>query len=294
MNLINQANINLFKKLPVPSDLFRGSNFPVQRIPEEVLVFFRGNPQDAMAYGDLAQHHRFVLCFCFKTEGSVQVDADMFDLKPLEGCLIFPYQPHHFTHFEGDEIAWLFISFDLKDSDWLDDPLRNAIFSMDKEVVHLLNRMVGNRINQRGGMLPSQLVLLFEHLLNSSTIARKTTATHRLDKQLHRHANLSSVLGFIHQNLNSPIKVGDVVAKSGCSETVLRDLFEKYLNTSIAAYIRKMRVLRACHLLATSSETVGTISDRCGFSSQYIFSRTFKRVAGCSPSAYRRIDRANH
>lgn len=293
MNIINQANINLFKQLSVPSDLFRGSNFPVQRIPEEVLVFFRGNPQDAMAYGDLAQHHRFVLCFCFKTEGSVQVDADMFDLKPLEGCLIFPYQPHHFTHFEGEEIAWLFISFDLKDSDWL-DPLRNTIFSVNNETVDLLNQMAKNCINQRGEMLPSQLVLLFERLLNSSTIARKTTATHRSEMQSHRHANLSSVLGFIHQNLDAPIKVSDVVAASGCSETVLREQFENYLNISIAAYIRKMRILRACHLLATSSETIGAISDRCGFSSQYIFSRTFKQVAGCSPSTYRRIDRANH
>jgi two-component system response regulator YesN len=75
---------------------------------------------------------------------------------------------------------------------------------------------------------------------------------------------------------------------------VLRNLFEKYLNTSIAAYIRKMRVLRACHLLATSSETIGAISDRCGFSSQYAFSRTFKQIAGCSPNAYRWTGRVNH
>jgi len=106
--------------------------------------------------------------------------------------------------------------------------------------------------------------------------------------QSHQHLNLSSTLTFIHQNLGSTIMVVDVVAHSECSETVLRDMFEKYLNTSIAAYIRKMRILRACHLLATSGESIGAISDHGGFSSQYAFSRTFKQATGSSPSTYRR------
>lgn len=288
-----QPKIDLFRQLSVPSDLFRGSNFSCERVPDEVLVFFRGTPQDAMAYGTLAQHHRFVLCFCFKTAGSMQIDADVFNLHPREGCLIFPYQPHHFTHFNGDEIAWLFISFEMKDSDWL-EPLRNTIFSTNDDVVRLLNQMVANRVGRQGEMLPLQLALQLERLLNSTSIARKTSAEHISDMPSHPHENLSSVLGFIHKSLDSPIKVADVVAKSGYSETVLRNLFEKYLNTSIAAYIRKMRVLRACHLLATSSETIGAISDRCGFSSQYAFSRTFKQIAGCSPNAYRWTGRVNH
>lgn len=282
-----EAKLELFRQLPVPTDLFRGNNFPCRRMPEEVLVFFRGSQREAMNYGDIAQHHRFVLCFCLETQGNVQIDADVFDLNPREGCLIFPYQPHHFTRFMSDEIAWLFISFEMADSEWL-EPLRNTVFATSDGVMRLLNQMMENRMVRQGKMLPPQLVLLLERLLNSTPVTRKATASQVAGIQSQLYINLSSTLAFIHQNLDSALKVVDVVEQSGCSETVLRGMFEKYLNTSIAAYIRKMRVLRACHLLATSGKPIGTISDQCGFSSQYAFSRTFKQSTGCSPSSYRR------
>jgi AraC-like DNA-binding protein len=276
-----QPEIDLFKQMPVPPNLFQGLNFPRSRIPEEVLLFYRGSPQDAMTYGNMAQHHRFVLCFCFKTPGSVQIDAEVFDLHPLEGNLIFPYQPHHFTQFSAAEIAWLFISFEIKDSDWL-EPLRNTVFSLNDHIIQLLNKMAEISLEQRGEMISPLLVLLLDNLLNSTSITRTAT------QNAFFNGNLSATLQFIHQNLDAPIQTRDVIAQSGYSETVLRHLFSKYLNTSIAAYIRRMRILRACHLLDTSSETIGSISDQCGFSSQYAFSRTFKEVIGKSPNAYRK------
>ncbi|MGL1892881.1 MAG: AraC family transcriptional regulator [Spirochaetaceae bacterium] len=278
--------IGLYEELEHPRDYFQGDNFPINRLPEEVLLFFRGSSKEIMKYGDIAQHHRIVLCICLDISGSVQIDAEIFDLHPMECCLIFPFQPHHFTGFKDTKVAWLFISFELNKYQWL-ETLRNTVFSITKEEVDLLNKMAIYSHSNRKQILPIQLVLLLEQLLSSDAIKRKDTVLQNHEQNSNQLINLPKVLRYIHQNLDSIIQVSDVLKIAGCSEPVLRDLFKTYFGSAIATYIRKIRILRASHLLVTSDKLISEISEQCGFSSQYAFSRTFKQIIGLAPKEYR-------
>jgi len=56
---------------------------------------------------------------------------------------------------------------------------------------------------------------------------------------------------------------------------------------SINDYINKMRVTKACHLLASTSLSVSEISDKVGCASQSYFSTLFKKYTGTTPREYK-------
>ena len=61
---------------------------------------------------------------------------------------------------------------------------------------------------------------------------------------------------------------------------------------TLAAYILSQRLAYAQELLLASSLSVGLIARRLGYTSLAHFSGQFRRLARCSPSAYRRLLRA--
>lgn len=52
-------------------------------------------------------------------------------------------------------------------------------------------------------------------------------------------------------------------------------------------YFLRLKIRKACGLLATSNLRVGEIAERVGIADPYYFSRQFRRVTGASPRAYR-------
>lgn len=59
-------------------------------------------------------------------------------------------------------------------------------------------------------------------------------------------------------------------------------------------YLMHARVKKAEKLLATTDYSLSVISHTCGFSSSSYFSQTFKKVAGVSPSSYRKTVKSDH
>jgi AraC-like DNA-binding protein len=55
--------------------------------------------------------------------------------------------------------------------------------------------------------------------------------------------------------------------------------------------MRELRLERACGLLRMTSVRISEISEQCGFSSLFSFSRTFRVRHGLSPRAYREAAR---
>ena len=91
----------------------------------------------------------------------------------------------------------------------------------------------------------------------------------------------------IGQNLSSPVLTNASIAEAlDISEVYLRKLFIHHLNTTPKQYILEQRLQKAKGLLTDTSLTVTAISENCGFSSIYHFSREFKKKNGITPSQY--------
>lgn len=65
-------------------------------------------------------------------------------------------------------------------------------------------------------------------------------------------------------------------------------LFRRFTGAGPMAFFARLKIQQACHALATGYDSVGEIAAQLGFEDPLYFSRAFRRVAGMSPTQYRR------
>lgn len=103
---------------------------------------------------------------------------------------------------------------------------------------------------------------------------------------------LIPALKYIEQNLSSPVLSNQGLADFlGISESYLRKLFIQHLDTTPKQYILNLRIQKARQLLSDTVQPVTAISEVCGFTSVYHFSREFKQKTGLSPTQYAQRNR---
>lgn len=95
-------------------------------------------------------------------------------------------------------------------------------------------------------------------------------------------------LQFIREHYREPISVEDVVRASQTSRCGLYRAFRKHVGRSVGEEIDRQRVERAKELLRQTRDKLHAIARLSGFSGAEHFTRTFRRVTGELPSAYRR------
>ncbi|HVK02130.1 MAG TPA: helix-turn-helix transcriptional regulator [Armatimonadaceae bacterium] len=88
---------------------------------------------------------------------------------------------------------------------------------------------------------------------------------------------------------DQPLRLADVAAHVGVSEQHLARVFKHETGRTVFEYARRARFERAKTLLSGSDRNVSEIALLTGFSSVAVFSRTFRREIGRTPSEYRRF-----
>jgi len=95
-------------------------------------------------------------------------------------------------------------------------------------------------------------------------------------------------LQFIREHFRESIGVEDVIRASQTSRCGLYRAFRKHVGRSVGEEIDRQRVEHAKKLLRQTRDKLHVIARLSGFSGAEHFSRTFRRVTGDPPSAYRR------
>lgn len=90
------------------------------------------------------------------------------------------------------------------------------------------------------------------------------------------------------ENLADPnLRIRDLAAICGTSETWFRREFEQYYGKSPLEYIKHKRIETAKLLLESGLYTVTEVAFRTGFESSSYFSAEFRRLEGISPREYK-------
>ena len=92
----------------------------------------------------------------------------------------------------------------------------------------------------------------------------------------------------IRSNFDSPLSLDEMASHCALNASYLSRSFKKKTGTTIFAYLNRVRIEKACHLLKNSSMTITEIAFSVGYNNISFFNRMFKRAMSLSPGEYRR------
>jgi AraC-like DNA-binding protein len=110
------------------------------------------------------------------------------------------------------------------------------------------------------------------HALRTDSIPRELAGAVRLIRTSYGASTLSNA---------------ELAWECNISEVYFRKLFTKHFGISPRQFIIDTRIHEAKNLLAEGALSIAAISEQCGFSSPYHFSRAFKQHTGATPTEYR-------
>jgi len=107
----------------------------------------------------------------------------------------------------------------------------------------------------------------------------------RADEGIRRFA---AVLGYVEANLGAPLRVSRLAAVAHLERTYFARAFRARFGVTPARYVQRLRLDRAKRMLLETDLTLRTIADRNGYTDVHHFAKSFKKLTGTTPGAFRR------
>ncbi len=94
-------------------------------------------------------------------------------------------------------------------------------------------------------------------------------------------------LSYFHNHIHKPVTVAQLAEIEHFSPSRYRTVFRRCMGMSPSEYMTRMRMRRACELLAMADMSIREVAESCGYPDQLYFSRVFRANFGIAPSKYR-------
>lgn len=107
------------------------------------------------------------------------------------------------------------------------------------------------------------------------------------DVQITDNYIINRILNYLHMNIESHLSLEKLAKELGISMGYASDIFKKHMGISVMLYSKRLKIERAKTLLLNTDKSILDIGILLGFYDQSHFSRTFKSIAGVSPTQYR-------
>lgn len=104
----------------------------------------------------------------------------------------------------------------------------------------------------------------------------------------HLSALVEKCVHQIHFHYADPLSLEILAEANAVSTSYLSSLFHKETGKTITTFINETRVNHSILLLNTTNLPIGEIASQCGFTDANYYTRTFKKIKGITPMAYRK------
>lgn len=244
-------------------------------------------------YDSEGESHNFWECVvCIKGNMLITFDDKVTTIYP--GQLVFhkPMQFHKLTADGKHDFTALIFSFGAHGSGMnffedkcfvITDNIREHLKLLEKESFnvfnkHLLRAKPYDRYSPY--IMKSEIEIILALILRESKkISQlKTTPT----ATAYKH-----IVQYMKKNIEENLDLKTIAYDNKFSESNLKKIFKKYSNEGVMAHFNRLKIERACELIAMGKR-ISDISDTLGYSSPNYFAVAFKKIMGISPSEYKK------
>ena len=240
---------------------------------------------------------------CYIIEGNVCVCTDDKIIRLSKNQMIF-HKPMEFHSIRTDgktQASFLIISFSAKGN--LMDFFKDRVFSLNYtqkseviKIINLLEKLDANTNDELpytfylDELLKTQngfnfLKVYLENMLYTLTESDTYVASLIKNPETDIYTN---ALHIINDCLTERLSVTELAKRCRVSVSTLKKVFAKYNGHGIHEYIVQNKISVAKQML-TNGETVTSVAEALGFSSQSYFSTAFKRITGYLPSKCKEV-----
>ncbi|KQO18314.1 AraC family transcriptional regulator [Paenibacillus sp. Leaf72] len=99
---------------------------------------------------------------------------------------------------------------------------------------------------------------------------------------------LTEILSYIHMNSGSDITIQDLAKRACLHPNYFIRMFKEQMGVPPIQYIARLKIEKAKELLADSTLSVSEVAEQAGFNDLFYFSKQFKKIAGLSPTEFRK------
>jgi AraC-like DNA-binding protein len=135
------------------------------------------------------------------------------------------------------------------------------------------------------GTLMEQLGLL----LTASPVAPNLREIRAESGAARRHELVGAAERFINDHIADPVRVADLARHAKMSTSAFAHAYPRLAGESPYCTVRRLKLEAAKRFLLQDGLSVKECAERLGFSSEFHFSRLFKRLEGLSPTRYRHV-----
>lgn len=104
---------------------------------------------------------------------------------------------------------------------------------------------------------------------------------------------LDRAISYIHDNYRSNLMLPNVAREAGMSTSHFERLFKARMDMTFVSYVNNLRIIMAKDLLGQDNFSMSEIAFSCGFTNQYHFTRTFKKIVKQTPTGFRKALKKN-
>lgn len=101
---------------------------------------------------------------------------------------------------------------------------------------------------------------------------------------------VASVKQFIKNNLDSDLSAEGLAVHFNTDRAEMQVRFKEECGSTLAEYVRGLRIDHACFLLSHTRLTIQEIAQMCGYDDYFYFARLFRNARGMSATEFRNLD----
>lgn len=234
------------------------------------------------------QSHDFDILFTLEGKFHFDIDGTEYTSEPMDIVVIPPNVKfrgealvnsyHFFSHFTLLNSANRQLAFQF------DDCRLPHRYTLHYELIrHYFDKFFNNVAYSESYGMALKLVLI-EMILCSERNRLIFTKTNNFELP----TPISELVNYIEVHYKEEITVEVLAKVAGISTATLNNYFSRYMSTTPAKYVEKLKMDYAMQTLSQHGASISLLAEELHYSDQFAFSKAFKRYSSYTPSEYYR------